>query len=777
MNFRMGALLRMLILVTAIFIVGANAAAQAAVDTTTPVRILSIDVSGNHFVETETVLAKIQSRPGQPLNRKTISRDVRRLFDSGFFSDVRVVGHRSAEGVKLVFEVEEYPLIAGFDIVGNDEIRDKDLKLKLKLAPGRMFSPANQHADRSTIRRAYLKKGYYQVDVKIRSTPRDDGRVDVVLQVDEGQVTRIKRVRFIGNKAFSDETLRGKIVSRPTDLVTWFTDRDIFERKRLTADVQLLNQFYMDNGYLDIKVESMLIALSNDKSAFDLTFSVYEGPQYRVEKINLQGDLVPDRETLMELIELKEGEIYSLSDLRKSIEAISERVGDEGYAFANVTPLFKRDITTDTVSITFDIEKGREVYVERIEVAGNQKTEDVVLRREIRQAEGARYSASQVRRSKERLKRMPMFSDVRVSLPKGETPGRVNMKVDVEEKQTGSFSVGGGYSQLEKMFFTVKVKENNFLGKGFSTNVDATIGGQTQNYNASVTDPYFMGEDISASANLFKTQSALNVTSYRQDSVGTSLGLGIPLGEELRYNITYRWSKTNLTDIPVGSSLVLLAQAGKQTTSEVFQRLSWDTRDTLIASHSGHLEELSFSVAGLGGDNHFWEASASSKAYFSIGEDYVLSPSIAGSYIRGYSGKDVPIYRRYSLGGIGSLRGFDSLGVTLRDPVTDDVIGGDKMLRASLDFMFPLPYMQQAGIRGTFFADAGIVWGDVSTTIGAASVNISAPFSASNVRVSLGLGIEWVSPIGPIALVWGFPVRTVAGDIEKRFEFALGRGF
>lgn len=767
-----------LMLMAAMVTAGENAVAQSAPAATVPVTILSIDVSGNRYVEKDTVLANIHSQVGKVLDRKTISRDVRRLFDSGFFSDVHVVGHRGTEGVKIVFEVVEYPLIAEVKILGNDEIADKDLKPKLKLKSGRIFSPGNQTADRNMIRHDYLKKGYYQVDVDIRSSTRSDGRIDVVLQVDEGEITRIQRVRFIGNEAFSDTTLRGEIASRQSDLLTWFTDRDIFERKRLAADTQLLIQYYLDHGYLDAKVESTLVSLSNDKTGFDLTFGIYEGPQYRVDKLDIQGDLVPDRETLFETIELEEGQIYSLTDLRDTIDAITERVGDEGYAFANVTPLFKRDITTDTVSITFDIEKGREVYVERIEVAGNQKTEDTVLRREIRQNEGARYSASKVKRSKERLKRLNMFEDVRVSLPKGEAPDAVHLKVDVDEKKTGSFSIGGGYSQLEKAFFTGKIEESNFLGKGYTANANAEIGTVTQNFTTNLTDPYFLDKDMSASITLFKTQTKLNeITLYKQDSFGGGVGFNIPLSEHAAYGVNYLWSSTDLTDIPAGSSLILLSQAGKQITSEVFQKLNWDTRDAVVGAHHGHLEEMSFSVAGLGGDHRFWEAGASSTAYFPIGEDYVLSPSVSGRYIIGYSGRDVPIYRRYSLGGIGSMRGFDSFGISLRDPVTDDVVGGDKLLRASLDFLFPLPYMETSGFRGTFFADAGIVWGDVSTTVGAASISISEPFSLSRVRASIGFGVEWLSPVGPISLVWGFPIRTQLGDRERSFEFALGKGF
>ena len=381
-------------------------------------RVLSIDVAGNRFIEKDTVLANIQTRPGDVLSRKQIGRDVRALFDTGYFSDVSVEGIRNDQGVRLVFHVVENPVIGEVSFKGNHEIEDKVLKFKLKIQPGRVLSDAIERHDINTIRSMYLKKGYYQVGVKIQTTKRADGREDVQILIDEGQITRIVRILFVGNHAFSDEELRDHLASQQSGFIASFTERDVFQQDRVGADAQLLMQYYQDHGYLDSKVESTLVSLSVDKKSFYLTFNVYEGPQYRVSKIDLQGDMVPSRETLASAVTLKPGEIYSLQKLRESIEAITEKVGDEGYAFATVTPLFHRDLGSNTVAITLDVEKGREVYIERIDITGNQKTEDHVIRRELRQAEASRYSASKVKRSKERLHRLDYFDDVRVSMPR-----------------------------------------------------------------------------------------------------------------------------------------------------------------------------------------------------------------------------------------------------------------------------------------------------------------------------------------------------------------------
>jgi outer membrane protein insertion porin family len=742
--------------------------------------ILSINVDGNRYVEKETILAKLHTAVGQKLDRRMLSQDVRRLYKTGFFSDVQVTGTRKAEGVHLVCQVKEYPLVAKLELEGNNEVTTKDLKPRMKLRSGRIFSPVNQASDRNTIRKQYLKKGYYQIEVEFKTIARGDGRVDLVINIEEGEITRIKRIQFIGNEQFSDADLRSEIASRQSDTITLITDRDVFDRKRMGADGQLLQQFYLNNGYLDVSVESSRLAMSTDKKSFDLTFSVHEGVQYSVKSIGVQGDLVPDLDTLMELVELREGRTYSLLEMRNSIDAITDRVGDEGYAFATVTPLLNRDINAHTVAVSFDVEKGKEVYIERLEISGNEKTEDVTIRRLSKQSEGERYSGTQVRMSKEAMQRTEYVEDVRVSFPKGSASDRVDMKVDITEKKSGSFSVGAGYSQTEKFMITGNVSENNLFGKGYRASLDGSIGFSTQNYNASLTDPFFLGENLSATVGLFRTQTdQFTTVTYDLISTGGSVGFGIPLSEHISYGITYQYNSSELSGIDVASSLLVLAQQGSQTTGEVLQTISWDSRDRMISTKDGHVETLRFGVAGLGGKNRFWETSVSSKFYIPFGEekDIILNPSFSSSYIRAYGGREIPLYRRYSIGGIGSMRGFDSAGVTLRDPATGEAIGGDKQFRGSVNLFFPLPYMQTAGFRGLVFADAGMVWGSVSTTVGAVSLNVSEPFSLSRMRYSAGLGFEWLSPVGPLGLVWAFPFRSFTGDAEKSIEFMMGSSF
>lgn len=731
-----------------------------------PQTIVEISISGNKAVEDGAILERMHTRVGQKLDRKRLSRDVRRLYATGFFKDIRVTGVVRADGRHLTVEVVENPVIASLEFEGLNEVPEKDLRRRLKLKAGHILNAPEINRAITTIRKGYLKKGFYQIDVQPVKKMRKDGRVDLTLKIHEGEITRIKRIRFIGNHAFSDRQLAKVMASSDEGFTAWFRDRDVFDRQRLGADSELILQHYMNNGYLDAQVESTLLALSPDKRWFYITHTISEGAQYQVSSIKLQGDLVPDRKSLEGLLELHAGDTYSLEKLRNSVNALTTRVGDEGYAFATVTPLFERHPDEKRVDITLDIEKGREVYVERIEITGNTKTEDQVLRREMRQMEGARFSSSKLETSKDRLKRLGFFEDVRVTMPRGSSPDKVVLKTDVDEKSTGSWRFGVGFSQLQKVFVRSSISQNNFLGRGYATSLSGEVGAKTQNIDASITDPYFMGENISATLRGSRHQTRLqSLTSFNQDNYSLGVSFGIPITEHLTYAVSYDYTSTKIFDIPAGSSLFIRSQAGTQTTGELGNSLSWDTRDSVLTPRSGTLISGDFSLAGLGGTNRFVELGAQARSYIDLGGGFTLNPSAVVNYIHGYSGRTVPIYRRLSLGGIGTVRGFDSAGITIRDPATNDILGGNKSVQAGVNLFFPFPYMQTSGFRGLVFADAG----DVE--------DFGKPFKTRNLRVSTGFGIEWVSPIGPIGLSWGFVVKDRPNDVRKKFEFAIGTTF
>jgi len=773
----LGVLHRSFLWMMVLFPVWLMVAGGANADEASPV-VSEIAIAGNRFVDSAAIRAMIHSKVDQPLDRRQVSRDVRALFASGLYRDLSVEGVRSADRVKLIYHMVENPVIGKLMFEGNDDVEDKVLTRITTLKAGHVFGPQQLKHERNNLRRQYLKKGHYQVAVSFKQEKSEDGSVNLTVQIDEGPVTRIRRIRFTGNASFDRVELTKQLASRESTLMGWFSDRDVFSQKRAGADGQMLQQYYLNHGYLDSKVESTILALSEDKHSFYLTFNLHEGVQYTVSSIELQGDLVPSKEVLTKAIALHAGEIYSLDDLRKTIEDITEKVGDEGYAFANVTPLFKRDTPNKMVAITLDIEKGKKVYVERIEISGNAATDDKVARREMRQAEGARFAASRVKRSKERLRRLSLFKDVQVSMPRGSAPDKVKMKVKLTEDKTGKFTFGIGFSQLEKAFLTTSMQQKNFMGKGIDTKLDATIGGRTQNYNVSLTDPYFLDREISATFNTFKTQTKLGaITLFQQNDIGAGVNFGIPLTEHAGYSVGYRFAKTNLSNIPLTSSFILQSQAGKHTLGELSQSLYYDTRDRTISAHSGQRASLSVGLAGVGGSRRFVEFSARERAFFPLTDTIVLSPQLEGRYIQGYGGREVPLERRYSMGGVGSLRGFDAFGVSLRDPKTGDAVGGNGMVRSALDLFFPLPGIRTEGFRGVLFAEAGTVWGSVNSTFNGLSTSVRQRFSLSTLRASTGFGVEWISPIGPVGLIWARTLRKQPGDLTRGFEFSLGSSF
>ena len=738
--------------------------------------IVGIEVTGNRYIEPAALLAGLKTKVGDVFNRRTLSQDIQKLYASGSYADLKVLGEREGDGVKLTFNVKENPFITEYHMEGNEEVTYKDMKRKLKLKQGVIFSEAKLRADINTIRKGYVKKGYYQLTVKPVKELLEDGSMKLTMHVHEGEVTHIRQIRFIGNQAFSDAELADKVSASISGLIPWFSNKDVIDTKKFANDAQILVEFYQNHGYLDVNVESAQLSLTPDKQSFYLTFALHEGPIYHVSSLDVQGDMEPSRDKLLEAITMQEGQTYAVSDLRATIEAISLLVGDEGYAFNSVTPLLKRNIEEQTVGIVFDVEKGREVYIERIEIEGNEKTDDGVVRREMRLNESQRYSATGMKQSRAALTKLPLFKDVRIAMPRGSADDRVNTKVTVEEDQTGSFIVGAGFSQVEKVLFRVKTSEKNLLGKGYAASVTADVGKVTQNFDVSLTDPYFMDTNVAATLTLNKTQTNLNNATakanlYTQNDFGGGVNFSVPISEHVYYGVGYNYTNSNLSNIDPTASFLLQSQAGKQTTSLVSQSLSYDTRDRSISTTKGYQDSVDFSFAGLGGVNRFWEAGASVKGYLPVIDDFVLSGSLAGRVIQSYSGVDVPIYRRYSLGGIGSVRGFDFYGISLRDPATGDPVGGNKQVTGALNFYFPLPYVQTSGFRGVTFMDMGTVWGKENLT------QVSAKFSLSSMRVSAGFGIEWISPVGPVTLSWAKPLRKQPGDVLRGFEFGLGRAF
>ncbi len=732
--------------------------------------ISAISIEGNRYIETAAILNKIKVKVGDTLSRRQISRDVRRLFATGFFSDIHAEGEHTQDGIKLIYVVVENPVIASVKVEGYDKVSKKKILPLLKLKAGKVLSPRLEREDINTIRRIYLKKGFYQVQAEVKTSMLDDGRVAVQVLITEGDVTRVKEIQFIGNDHFSAEALIDKLATRASGLGSWFTDSDVFNQNKFKADGQLIIQHYLEHGYLDVSIDSLHLMLTPNMDDFYLSMSIHEGEAYTVTGVELQGDLIPSKQALTEEIKLEVGKVYALSKMQKTLQAISEKVGDEGYAFVNVTPSFHRNIEDHTVVVVLDIEKGREVYVDRIQIAGDDKTKDHVIRREFRQHEGERYKASAVRRSQERVQRLSFMKKVTIAKSSTDHPKKINLDVDVEEGKSGKFSAGISYSQTYGIGLTGSVSEQNLLGEGYQTSLSLDVGGASNNYSLNVRDPYFFKDGVSGSLSVFRRETNLqSFVSYKYLTQGGSMGLGFELNEYVRYGASYKITNTTLSDVPATSSLALRSQEGRFTTGELTQSLSYDTRNRTYHPSTGGIQSVSLGFAGLTGDRKFYETTFNSKNYFELTDFWTLRASLQLGSIQGYSGLDAPIYRRYSLGGVGTIRGYDSFGISLVDPATLDILGGQRKFISSLDFIFPLPFMETAGFRGTFFTDVGEVWGS--------SGPVTQQVSVANLRGSYGFGIEWASPVGPLTLTWAVPTHRQTYDKVRKFELGLGQSF
>jgi len=754
----------------------------AGVAGATEARIARIEIEGLHWLEKSTVLDRLEVRSGDRFDRRAIGESIKALIRSGFVSDVKVYARNTPNGVVLRFIVRENPIIGSVRFSGNEEFSDKTLKTRLKeLKPGRVLSAGLKQRVLSRLRKGYFKKGYYQMQAELRTKRRPDGRVDVVVAIDEGPQTRIKRIQLLGVRAFEPEEILHEIISRPETLGAAITDRDIFRREAVSADVQLIERFYQNRGFLDARVDSATSRLALDRSGFLLAYAVREGVRYRVGKIRLEGDLVPSEEALRKRIKLVPGQWYSLAKLQETIDALTKAVGDEGYAYATVTPLFRRDPENQLVEISFVIEKGRRIYLHRIRFSGNEHTDDLTLRRELRQDEAALYSASAMEQSEKRLRRLPMVEDLKRTLKR--VPGSrslVDLDFEVKERKSGSLSLGVGYSQLEKTFVQGRISEQNLFGKGYQLSFNGQIGARTQNYSVSFTDPYFLSEEVSATFSLYKQgvqfNQVLAAANYQTNSFGGSLGFRIPISEAWGWGINYRYDRTFIANVPANASLLLQSQAGKQTTGELGLSIDFDTRDNLLTPSEGAFWSASISQAGLGGSNRFTEARMQARYYHPLDAErrWIAALSLKLAAI---GGPKLPLYRRYSLGGLGSVRGFDVFGISLRDPKTQEALGGDRYWTGSLNLYVPLPGVRTAGFRGVLFVDAGQTWGKIDASFAGQRLKVTEPFSLGRMRASVGFGVEWVSPIGPLGFYWGFPVKKQPADLLRRFVFALGAMF
>ncbi len=727
--------------------------------------IESVLVEGNERIEAETVRSYMAIGPGDAYDSDAVNDSLKRLFDTGLFADVAI----RRDGSALVVRVVENPIINRVAFEGNDAIGDDELEAEIQLQPRVVYTRPRVQSDLQRLTEIYRRSGRFAVSVEPKVIQLPQNRVDLVFEIDEGPVTEVEVINFVGNTRFSDSALRDEIQTVENAWYRFATSADTYDPDRLTFDRELLRRFYLSNGYVDFRVISAVAELMPDRSGFIVTFSLEEGERYRVSAIDIRSrlrDLAP--EDLRPAVEMEEGDWYDADQVEDTLVALTEAVGSRGYAFVDVSPRVEPNREARSVDVIFDVDEGPRVYVERIEITGNARTLDEVIRREFRLAEGDAYSTALIRRSRQRIMNLGFFRQVDIEASEGSAPDRTILTVDVGEVPTGELSFGAGVSSAEGVLGDISIRERNLLGRGQELRLGLTVSESRQEIDLSFTEPYFLDRDVAAGFDIFsRTVDLQDQSSFDRETIGFVVRAGYPLAERLRHTVSYTLRNDEVSDVSDTTSRFIREQEGETTTSAVAHRLEYDLRDSRIDPTDGYYVRFGQELAGLGGDASFLKHTLAYGHFYSVADGWVLSALARAGHIFGID-DDVRIVDRFFLGGR-RLRGFEPSGVGPRDSETGDALGGNMFYSLTGELGFPLGLPDELNLRGAIFTDVGTL----------ATIDESGPelLDESAPRLSVGAGINFRSPLGPIRLDFARALIKEDFDRTETFRFSFGTRF
>lgn len=733
-----------------------------------PNAIGEIVVEGNQRIDPTTILSYLTVRPGDVFTPDSLDQSLTSLFNTGLFADVVL----RREGSRLVVSVTENPIINRIAFEGNRRLDDDTLEAEVELRPRVVYTRTRVQNDVARLLEVYRRSGRFAATVEPKIIQLDQNRVDLVFEIDEGALTGVQRITFVGNSAFSDGRLRTEIQTRESRFWRILTTDDGYDPDRVAFDRELLRRFYLNEGYADFRVVSSVAELTEDRERFFLTYTLDEGDRYTfgdIDIISYLPDLEP--EALMGEVTTEPGDWYSAEEVEETIAAITEAVGDLQYAFVEVRPLVTRDREQRLINITYEVNEGPRVFVERIDINGNVRTEDRVIRREFQLVEGDPFNSTRLNESERRIRRLDFFETVEVQSVPGSAPDQTVIEVNVEEKSTGTISFGAGFSSADGPLGLVEFRERNLLGRGQDLRASISISGVTSQADVSFTEPYFLGRDLSAGFDVFRIQRNLEDTSsFDQYQTGFGLRMGYPLAPNLRHNLNYRFEANEILDVQENASLAIREQEGMSYISSIGQSLVYDTTNSALQPTEGLRLNLSTELAGLGGNVFYLSNTASASSYFGFfDDDVVLELTGRAGNITGL-GQNTRITDRFFLGGT-SFRGFRGSGIGPRDTKTEDALGGNNYAFGRVQASFPVGLPEEWGIRGRGFSDFGTLFG-FDTDADTSTIEDDAAL-----RVSAGVGVTWVSPLGPVAVDFAIPFIREDYDEVERFSFSFGTSF
>lgn len=741
-------------------------------------RISDIVITGNESRETAAILPLLTSKVGDSFSAAKANEDVKAIYRIGIFQDVQVESVKTDKGISLIYTVVEKPIVRAISITGNKEIASDKLREAIDLKTNSVFSSDLLAKSAKKIKTLYANEGYYLAEVDPSTTKSGKNGIRVTFAVKEGDKVLIKKISFEGNKVFSQRKLRKQMETKEKWFLSWITGSGTYKEDVLKSDVNRIADLYYNNGYINVKVAEPQVTLLPDKSGLLITIGITEGDQFRTGTISYKGDLLESQDVLQSKIKLKSGDVFSREVLRGDVFTLTDVYADKGYAFANVTPLSKIDPEKKTIDITFDFEKGDKVYIERINISGNTKTRDKVIRREFRLAEGDLYSSSALKRTKQNLSNLGFFEEATIAPAKGSSANKLDLNTEVKEKSTGQFSIGAGYSSSDGIIGQGSIQQSNFLGLGLKGTLSASLGGKTQLYNIGITDPYFLDTNWTLGFDVYRSER--DYEDYSRRVTGGDVKMGYRLSDQLSTFWLYKYEVKKLYDF---SNAYLADPSLKTETSgtigSLYGSISLDKTDYRLDPTKGYTGTFSAEYAGLGGNQRFARFIGQSAVFFPFLWNTVFSLRGELGYIM-QIGKEIPIDEKFYLGGISTLRGYssrtvcpvqtsylksiDSVTGLATTTASTVYLGGIKEAVINAEYVFPI--LKDAGLKGVAFFDVGNAYGPGEQYF-------------SKLLMSYGLGVRWYSPMGPLRLEYGIPVNPREGidSSSGKFEFSIGGFF
>ena len=730
----------------------------AVFSTAQEINVSDIQIEGNSRIQKSSVLAAVTIKPGDQVSLDDIDEALHGIFALGRFEDVSAE-LTEVQGAKiLTFVVKELPLVRRIEFTGNDELSKDKLRPLVKIRTPSLYNRAKIDESILEIKKAYIEDGYHAAKIEPELLTDIKNEATLTFKVTEGKKVLIKDIKFVGNTVFDKGDLLKKIETKERWFLSWITDRGAYLEETMDLDIERIRAAYHDEGYQDVKVKPAQVTLVDDKS-LDILIEIDEGTQYKVGTVKVSGDLLYTEEQLLKVVKLKPGDVFSRAVLRESILALTDVYADNGYAYANVAPLTNKDKKDLLIDLNLEVEQGIQVSVERIEINGNTKTRDKVIRREIPLLEGNLYSAKRVKEANRRIRNLGFFDEVNVTNKPGSEESKTVLDVEVAEKPTGTFSIGAGYSSADKLMAQGSLSQDNFMGYGVRLSLSGSFGSTSNTYSLGISDPHFLDTDWTLGGEIYKSEREYD--DYDDHRTGGSIRAGHPVTRNSKAYLTYRYEEQEILNIGPTASIYVQEQEGLSTLSSITTEWIRNSTDFYQDPSRGGITKLSVEYAGLGGTEEFVKSIADHRHFFPLFWGTVFSVHGEIGYVVSTNDEDVSITEKFFLGGIRTLRGFESREVGPTD-ANGNFIGGEKMGYFNFEYLFPI--YKDLGLKGVLFYDTGNAWTDDEDYF-------------TDMRNSVGAGIRWQSPLGPLRFEWGYNLSPRDDEKQSIFEFTIGKAF